>query len=997
MHPSVRARGISCFAAAAIGIFLAAASLRAGETTPTVVNGVVRDGSGQGWPLYAMIVVSGPGGFPGATVFTDPLTGFYTITLDAGATYGFTVTAMTSGYSPGGGSLTIAAANLSGSVVANWSLAAAPACTAPGYTTGNFVPPLVLSENFGGGSIPSGWSVDTASGVSWAVYSGADPCGQFENNTGGSGPYAVLNSSCFSDGSTNDDSSLVTPPMDLTGRSNAAIRWANDFIDEGFGSTAMVDVSVDGGANWTNIWQAPGDLPGPNTQIADLSLAAGHADVLARFHYQGFWAWWWEVDNVFAGTYACTPIPGGLVVGTVSDANTGAGLNGATVKNIAGGAPATTIATPGDPNLSGGYYALFSDSAAQSFEASYPAYHPQTESKTVVPNATTRADFSLASGLLAATPNALAAVVAPGSTQVLPLDVTNSGTGSGSFVIQEVNAPPASQTPDARARARFANAADRNAALRRVPFGRLKDKTSKDLPALPKAPAGARRLAAGNLVASFPSGLASGWGLAYDTDASRLWISNPDAPFSGFSGDGLEYQYLPDGTQTGDTVDIHATGGDWQADGTYDGRTGKIWQVNVGGDNCLFEIDPVAKAVTGAKICGPWTTPQRAVAYDYATDTFYVGGPNEAVVYHLDTAGNLLDSAYVGFLIYGLAYNPTTHHLFINQEFPSPFQIWVLDTRANYAVVGGISVTSAGLPALPNGAVSLEADCDGRLWVLDDTAQIVYGFESGETGWCVNDIPWLAEDPTQGTLPGSGGSLRQGGGASLPVEVTFDSTGLLPGLRQGSLIFQTAFAPAMPPVPVDFTVLFNDVPQGSFAWNYIYGAAGSGVMPGCAPQTPTFSFCPAQPVTRRSMAGFIERAVHGALTPPPVYLGEFDDVLSGSFNANYIQGLLDDRITAGCGVSPPLYCPDVPVTRAQMAVFVWKAQHGDEPPPACVPPGTFADVACPGGFAVDYVEGIFAEGVTAGCGSGNYCPDASITNAQMAVYLVKAFSLPYLP
>ena len=142
------------------------------------------------------------------------------------------------------------------------------------------------------------------------------------------------------------------------------------------------------------------------------------------------------------------------------------------------------------------------------------------------------------------------------------------------------------------------------------------------------------------------------------------------------------------------------------------------------------------------------------------------------------------------------------------------------------------------------------------------------------------------------------------------------------------------------------------------------------------------------------MAGFIERAVHGALVPPPVYTGQFDDVLLGSFNSDYIQGLLDDGITAGCGVEPPLYCPDVPVTRAQMAVFVWKGEHGEEAPEPCT--GVFADVPCPSQFA-DYVEAIYAEGITAGCGGENYCPNASITNAQMAVFLVKAFEIPYVP
>ena len=292
--------------------------------------------------------------------------------------------------------------------------------------------------------------------------------------------------------------------------------------------------------------------------------------------------------------------------------------------------------------------------------------------------------------------------------------------------------------------------------------------------------------------------------------------------------------------------------------------------------------------------------------------------------------------------------------------------------------------------------VSLEADCNGHLWVLNVFNKTVYEVESGEGGWCVTDIPWLSEDPVSGTVPGSGGGSRPAGvGNTLPVTVTFDSAGLLPGLHLRSLVFTTDTPDPVPPVPVEFTVLFNDVPQGSFAWNYIHAAAGAGVMPGCNPYAPAYAFCPTDVVTRRSMAGFIERGAHGALTPPPVYQGEFDDVLLGSFNADYIEGLLQDGITAGCSVQPRLYCPDVPVTRAQMAVFVWKALKGDEAPPPCT--GIFADVPCPGGFAVDYIEGIANAGITAGCGGGDYCPDAGITNAQMAVFLVKGFQIPYVP
>ena len=197
------------------------AEFHAAIPPPTVlVNGVVRDGSGQGWPLYAKIVVSGPSGFPGATLFTDPVTGYYTITLTGGATYDFAVTAVASGYAPGGGPLSLPACipvQHRRGVVANWNLSAGAPCTAPGYGPGTFVGPLVLSEGFDAG-IDSGGLVRRY-GLGRQLeggYTGGDPCGQFDGNrTGGSGPYAILNSACDSVFTT-DDSSLVTPPMDLS-------------------------------------------------------------------------------------------------------------------------------------------------------------------------------------------------------------------------------------------------------------------------------------------------------------------------------------------------------------------------------------------------------------------------------------------------------------------------------------------------------------------------------------------------------------------------------------------------------------------------------------------------------------------------------------------------------------------------------------------------------------------------------------------------------------
>jgi len=53
---------------------------------------------------------------------------------------------------------------------------------------------------------------------------------------------------------------------------------------------------------------------------------------------------------------------------------------------------------------------------------------------------------------------------------------------------------------------------------------------------------------------------------------------------------------------------------------------------------------------------------------------------------------------------------------------------------------------------------------------------------------------------------------------------------------------------------------------------------------------------------------------------------------------------------------------------------------------------TFGDVPT-SDPAFQFVEALVASGVTAGCGGGNYCPDATLTRRQMAVFLSKALGL----
>jgi hypothetical protein len=147
-----------------------------------------------------------------------------------------------------------------------------------------------------------------------------------------------------------------------------------------------------------------------------------------------------------------------------------------------------------------------------------------------------------------------------------------------------------------------------------------------------------------------------------------------------------------------------------------------------------------------------------------------------------------------------------------------------------------------------------------------------------------------------------------------------------------------------------------------------------------------------QGTKRQQMAVFLLKAKYGLCYVPPVCGGVFPDVPCPSTFASWIEALAAEGITTGCGGG--LFCPANLVTRRQMAVFLLKTKYGSGyVPPACT--GVFDDVPCPGAPAVDFIEQLAEEQITGGCSFSPplYCPDSSSTRGQMAVFIVKTFSL----
>lgn len=113
---------------------------------------------------------------------------------------------------------------------------------------------------------------------------------------------------------------------------------------------------------------------------------------------------------------------------------------------------------------------------------------------------------------------------------------------------------------------------------------------------------------------------------------------------------------------------------------------------------------------------------------------------------------------------------------------------------------------------------------------------------------------------------------------------------------------------------------FVDVPSGHLFHADIEWLASNGITLGCNPPLNT-RYCPDRTVTRGQMAAFLARA----LDLPAAASDSFVDDDTSIFEAD-IERLRAAGITAGC--NPPTndrYCPDHPVTREQMAAFVRRA------------------------------------------------------------------------
>ena len=121
-------------------------------------------------------------------------------------------------------------------------------------------------------------------------------------------------------------------------------------------------------------------------------------------------------------------------------------------------------------------------------------------------------------------------------------------------------------------------------------------------------------------------------------------------------------------------------------------------------------------------------------------------------------------------------------------------------------------------------------------------------------------------------------------------------------------------------VPPAAVGIFQDVPPSDPFARWIEDLVNRGVAAGCSSSPPLF--CPARAVTRAQAAPFLVVMREGPAYVPPPATGVFQDVPASDPFARWVEELVRRQVTTGCSAAPPLYCPGVPVSRAQAAVFL---------------------------------------------------------------------------
>ena len=176
---------------------------------------------------------------------------------------------------------------------------------------------------------------------------------------------------------------------------------------------------------------------------------------------------------------------------------------------------------------------------------------------------------------------------------------------------------------------------------------------------------------------------------------------------------------------------------------------------------------------------------------------------------------------------------------------------------------------------------------------------------------------------------------------------------------------------------------FVDVPEGAWFYDAVEYVSGHDIFRG----TSDTEFSPYGTMTRAMMVTVLGRL---AQVDPADYTGApaFTDVKSGNWYAPYVAWAVAAGITDGVGQGR--FAPDEPVTRAQMAAFLWRYfQHIGARLPETVTDSLPGDYSAIPAYAREAAADLWRCGIFQGDGDNSFAPDRQLTRAEAAELLMR--------
>jgi subtilisin family serine protease len=445
--------------------------------------------------------------------------------------------------------------------------------------------------------------------------------------------------------------------------------------------------------------------------------------------------------------YTAPPIA--IVRGSVIDANDGLAISGAVIEASQGGAVVRSTQTD-----SAGSYQFAVPPGTITLNVLAARYSSAQRTLTVQDGSTYVADFALQTPRLTVSTPVLKWLIPANEVRTRSFTIGNTGSSNLTFELKEAGG---ARQATALTRLLTRNSsAQPNAATARNLFKGAQ-------------PSGMAPSAAGDLLFRFTPPLSQVWGVGY---TGNLWLgefsNRRDVEFS---------------------VSGNATGRSWFApvpgvaagDMAFDTNRNLVCQVDIGGDNGIHCFDPNSGSEQ-ASIVGPfqWTNiSQRGLAYRPDDDSFYIGGWNEGVLYHVAGLGSATPGAVLGSCmppdggISGLGWNAGAEVIW---AATNSFTDTIYQLDPNDCTV----LSTLAHPSPGGSGAGLEVDEAGNLWTVSQNTGEVLLMDSGVPA--ITDVPWLGLTPETGTVAP---------GATKKIAITVNSSGLSVGQYLATVIVRS--------------------------------------------------------------------------------------------------------------------------------------------------------------------------------------------------------------